>query len=423
MGKVYYDMGFLNSADVVDCSATDFIASYVGQTGPKTQKLLVKGLGKVLFIDEAYRLADGGFAQEAMDEIVDCTTKPKFAQRLIIILAGYDSDMARLMSTNPGLTSRFPESFRFNGLSPDDCITCLTNLLQTQKMKLQKKAALDLTVLERPERGFLDVLRQRFLTLSDIPNWANARDVQTLAKSVFSKAIRSAVEGQLIINETDILTETDGMIRERTHRGSSSDTTREFFHGNQQNNLCIQSAVNHSIKTETSTNTKSRQDQEESYLPEQNPQLSDDSEIRDVDVTQEVWDQLQRDKAAAETREKDYEQLLEKERAAQRQLEKMKSRKSHDSEDDSNQADDEAKKRHEQARLERELARREQDEELERIRKQREAIEQNRRKEQQMQKKLRQLGVCCAGFRWIKQRGGYRCAGGSHFVSDAQLDS
>jgi hypothetical protein len=34
---------------------------------------------------------------------------------------------------------------------------------------------------------------------------------------------------------------------------------------------------------------------------------------------------------------------------------------------------------------------------------------------------LKDMGVCCMGYRWIKQHGGYRCTGGAHFVSDAQL--
>ena len=42
-------------------------------------------MGKVLLIDEAYRLAEGGYATEAMDELVDCMTKPKFARKLVIV--------------------------------------------------------------------------------------------------------------------------------------------------------------------------------------------------------------------------------------------------------------------------------------------------------------------------------------------------
>src|SRR5437773_12092484 len=112
MGKVYYDMGFLANAEVIECSATDLVGQYVGQTGPKTRNLLEKALGKVLFIDEAYRLTEGQFAK-AMDELVDCLTKPQFAQKLITILAGYDADIHHLMSINSGLTSRFPETVAF----------------------------------------------------------------------------------------------------------------------------------------------------------------------------------------------------------------------------------------------------------------------------------------------------------------------
>lgn len=59
MGKVFYDMGFLSTADVIDCSASDLVGQYVGQTGPKVIKQLDRALGRVLFIDEAYRLAVG----------------------------------------------------------------------------------------------------------------------------------------------------------------------------------------------------------------------------------------------------------------------------------------------------------------------------------------------------------------------------
>ncbi|KAF5345199.1 hypothetical protein D9758_009720 [Tetrapyrgos nigripes] len=50
-----------------------------------------------------------------------------------------------------------------------------------------------------------------------------------------------------------------------------------------------------------------------------------------------------------------------------------------------------------------------------------EAEEKARKKEAQAQQKLRSMGICVAGFQWIKSHDGYRCAGGSHFVSDAQL--
>ena len=49
-------------------------------------------------------------------------------------------------------------------------------------------------------------------------------------------------------------------------------------------------------------------------------------------------------------------------------------------------------------------------------------IEEERvRQEEAIMIRIAMIGKCCMGFDWIKQGGGYRCAGGSHFVSDAQV--
>lgn len=141
--------------------------------------MLEKGLGKILFIDEAYRLAEGHLAKEAMDEIVDCVTNPKFAGKLIVILADYDQDINQLMSVNPGLTSRIPESIQFNPLGSGNCTALLTRLLQKQKNRLEGKAVLDLAVLECLEHDFSKAMMNRFEDLSLLANWANARDVET----------------------------------------------------------------------------------------------------------------------------------------------------------------------------------------------------------------------------------------------------
>ena len=43
------------------------------------------------------------------------------------------------------------------------------------------------------------------------------------------------------------------------------------------------------------------------------------------------------------------------------------------------------------------------------------------REKQAIQEKLRRISPCPMGFQWSKVGGGWRCGGGSHFVSNAQL--
>jgi len=81
----------------------------------------------------------------------------------------------------------------------------------------------------------------------------------------------------------------------------------------------------------------------------------------------------------------------------------------------------EFKRRYEEVRLKELVDRRAKAEADERLRKIREDTERKRKEELQVQVKLREIGVCVAGFRWIKQAGRYRYTGGSHFVSNSEL--
>ena len=81
--------------------------------------MLERALGKVLFVDKAYRLREGHFASEAIDKLVDIITKPKFLSKVVIILIGYDNNMNRLIAVNPGLLSRFSEEIIFRDITPN----------------------------------------------------------------------------------------------------------------------------------------------------------------------------------------------------------------------------------------------------------------------------------------------------------------
>jgi hypothetical protein len=48
MGRIFYDMGFLSTTEVIEYSAADLVGQYVGQTTPKTRRNLEEAVGRVL---------------------------------------------------------------------------------------------------------------------------------------------------------------------------------------------------------------------------------------------------------------------------------------------------------------------------------------------------------------------------------------
>lgn len=176
-------MGFLATKEVEVCSASELIGEYLGETGPKTQRVFQKALGKVLFIDEAYRLADEWYSKQAVDEIVNLVTLPKYKNRIVVVLAGYDRDINHLLATNPGFGSRFSEVIEFSNLSPNHCYELLVRLLQDKK----------LGVGSLRQEWVAAKIQASFQKLTHLPGWGNARDVENLATSLFGKVISAPV--------------------------------------------------------------------------------------------------------------------------------------------------------------------------------------------------------------------------------------
>lgn len=182
MGKLFYDMGLLSSDEVVVCSATDLVGQYQGQTGPKVINLFESALGKVLFIDEAYRLkAERGSISvnnEAVGELVDAMTRPRYSGKMVVVLAGYTEDMEELLQSNPGLRSRFPTDVDFPCMGPQQCVQHLRQELGKLKIEISGGNT-NSKDIEKWE-NIHSVLTQ----LSRTEGWANGRDIETLAKTL-----------------------------------------------------------------------------------------------------------------------------------------------------------------------------------------------------------------------------------------------
>ena len=115
LAEIYCSLGFLETDNFKVVSKPDLIAGYLGQTAIKTQKVLKKALGGVLFIDEAYSLGSGSgngsdedsYAKECIDTINKFLSEN--TTNFIMIIAGYREELDQcFFSLNKGLKRRFP---------------------------------------------------------------------------------------------------------------------------------------------------------------------------------------------------------------------------------------------------------------------------------------------------------------------------
>lgn len=124
VANIYAGLGVCRLPKIVEVTRKDLVAEYRGQSGPKTQEKINEALGGVLFIDEAYDLVqstDGQpdvLGQEAVNVLL--TEMENRRDDLVVIIAGYESDLRKFLETNEGLSSRFATTIRFESYTPEE---------------------------------------------------------------------------------------------------------------------------------------------------------------------------------------------------------------------------------------------------------------------------------------------------------------
>lgn len=115
LSNIYHSLELLPENNFVETDRSGLVAGYVGQTAIKTDNIITQAKNGILFIDEAYTLkrsnSDNDYGQEAIDILLK--RMEDFRGNLIIIVAGYETEMNYFINSNPGLKSRFNRYFYF----------------------------------------------------------------------------------------------------------------------------------------------------------------------------------------------------------------------------------------------------------------------------------------------------------------------
>jgi SpoVK/Ycf46/Vps4 family AAA+-type ATPase len=119
------------------------VGEYVGHTAPRTHALFRKAIGGVLFIDEAYSLVPTGqgtdFGQEAIVTLVKLMEDHR--DEVVVIAAGYPSDMDRFVDSNPGLASRFTRSLTFADYDTAELVRIVAQQAKAHQYRLADRTS------------------------------------------------------------------------------------------------------------------------------------------------------------------------------------------------------------------------------------------------------------------------------------------
>lgn len=122
LGQVYKAMGILSKGHFISATRTDLIGKYLGHTASKTQAMIDKARGGVLFIDEAYALGNSDLRDSFSKECIDTINQNLSERRdFLCIIAGYADQIEKcFFQYNEGLKRRFTYRYDITGYTSDE---------------------------------------------------------------------------------------------------------------------------------------------------------------------------------------------------------------------------------------------------------------------------------------------------------------
>jgi stage V sporulation protein K len=140
LGRIFNEIGILSKGHLLEVERADLVGEYIGHTAQKTREILKRAMGGIVFIDEAYSLAQGGerdFGKEAISTLVKAMED--YRDNLVVILAGYSQEIDRFLKSNPGLRSRFPIHIDFCDYNAEELFQIALQIYQEREYELTSR--------------------------------------------------------------------------------------------------------------------------------------------------------------------------------------------------------------------------------------------------------------------------------------------
>ena len=194
MAELLHRLGYLEEGQLVHAMRDDLVGEYIGQTAPKTKRVLDKAMGGLLFIDEAYYLYrdrdSKDYGQETIDILLQVMENER--DKLVVVLAGYKDRMDIFFESNPGMRSRIAHHLDFAPYQPGELVDIGRLMLRQSNYYLSAEA----------ERLFREIMSGQM----GRPGFANARSVRNaLEHARLQHALRLADESDRHWGRDDLM--------------------------------------------------------------------------------------------------------------------------------------------------------------------------------------------------------------------------
>ena len=191
MAKMLYDIGVLSENKLIEVDRKDLVGQYVGQTAPKTNEVITKALGGVLFIDEAYALTQmkgNDFGAEAIATLVKAMEDKK--DEIVVIFAGYKEEMQDFVEQNPGMASRIGYVFDFPDYTEDELYDMYEYKMTKSGFKIDRRA----------KEQVVELMKY----FSDVENIGNGRFVDKVIQETLINHAKNSYEEISLITREDV---------------------------------------------------------------------------------------------------------------------------------------------------------------------------------------------------------------------------